>query len=90
MEPDTDDPSQLRFIPTLYYTIETRDGAGNKIAGPGYSFGKQRTDRIADHVIAPFDNGRKFIAIRFYPAEHDPKARYFVEYFDGVWYVLTE
>ena len=87
---DTDDLSELLYIPTLYYTLETRDGAGDKIAGPGFSFGKQRSDRLADHVIAPFDNGHKFIAIRFCPAEHDEKASYMIEYFDGIWYVLKE
>jgi hypothetical protein len=88
MEPDTDDPSRLLFMPCLTYSLETRDGAGKKIAGPRYIFGKQRTDRLAPYVTCPFDNGRKFIAIAFYPEEHDERASYLVEYFDHVWYVL--
>jgi hypothetical protein len=90
MEPGTDDPSRLLFIPTLTYSLETRDGAGKKIAGPRHLFGKQRTDRLARYVIAPFDDGRKFFAIDLYPEKHDERASYLVEYFDGVWYVLKE
>jgi hypothetical protein len=90
MEPDTDDPSRLLFLPTLTYSLETRDGAGKRIAGPRHIFGKQRTDRLAGYVISPFDYGRKFIAITFYPEEHNEDASYLVEYFDGVWYVLKE
>jgi hypothetical protein len=90
IEPHTDDPSQLLFIPTLGYSLETRDGGGKKVAGPRFVFGKQRIDRLDRHVISPFDNGRKFIAMRLYPAEHDANASYVVEYLDGVWYLLKE
>jgi hypothetical protein len=42
---------------------------------------------LAAYVISPFEN---FVAITLYPEEHDEWARYLVEYFDGVWYVLKE
>jgi len=78
------------FVPALTYFLETRDGTGKRIAGPRHFFGKQRTDHLAEYVISPFGNGRKYIAINFCPEEHDGRARYLVEYLDGVWYVLRE
>jgi len=37
----------------------------------------------------PFENGRKCLRDRL-RREFDDNARYFIEYVDGVWYVLKE
>lgn len=91
MWPDTDDPSQLHYVPILVYSLETTDGVGRKIAGSRHFLSMQRPGLIGGNaVVTAFENGRKFVAIDFYPVPHDENARYMVEYADRVWYVLKE
>jgi hypothetical protein len=87
---DTDDPSQLLYIPHLWYTFETRDGTGTRIAGPRHLLSMQRPGQLGKAVVTAFENGCKFVAIDFDTAPHDGRASYLVEYADGVWYVLKQ
>jgi hypothetical protein len=88
MDPDVDDPSQLLFIPTLHHTLATWHN-GKKIQGPAYGLVKGEPRRLRYEVVSPFDNGRKFFAIGL-DEPYDASARYLIEYFDRVWYVLKE
>jgi hypothetical protein len=90
MWPDTEDPLQLPEIPLLWYTVETRDGAGRRIAGPRHLLTRQRPDQIGEAVVTAFENGRKFVAVGFDRPPHDDRATYLIEYVDGVWYVLRQ
>jgi hypothetical protein len=89
MDADADDPSQLRFIPTLACSLATYDGLGKKIRGPAYDLYKGDPRQLTRAVATAFDNGRKFFAIRF-EEDFDERDRYLIEYFDRVWYVLRE
>ena len=84
MDPDLDDPSQLRFIPKLRHALATYDSKWNKVAGQHYSLVKGEPRQLRTEVVSPFENGRKFFAIGF-AEEFDESARYLIEYFDGVW-----
>ena len=88
-EPDVDHPSSLRSIPKLRYSLANRGGSGVRISGPAYYLVKGEPHRMMGSVVTPFDDGRKFLAVQF-GATYDEAARYLVEYFDGVWYVLKE
>jgi len=89
MDEDVDDPSQLRFIPTLACPRATYDGLGRKVKGPAYELHKGDPQKLTRAVVTAFDNGRKFFAIRF-EEDFDERDRYLIEYFDRVWYVLRE
>ncbi len=88
-EPDVGDPLELRQIPTFVHFDACWDAQGRPVRNYrlGYVLCRMPFDPADDVVVASFDGGRRFFAVRF-REPFNQRASYRIEHFDGTTYIL--
>jgi hypothetical protein len=93
LEPEVDDPSKLRSIPTLRYVLCYKDSFGNPIkdAIVGYVLFRMPVENITNETVFLMDGENKYFAIALREEDgYFEDAFYTLEREEGINYLIVE